>query len=91
MGYTPRLEDLDVEIVRGCKRCGQMPKFSFYSFDYRKALAIVCCTTISGAKRGEAAVDYNEVISRWNAFNNEARAYRKNNKTKTWELLPSEG
>lgn len=50
--------------MRGCKRCGSLPKFSTFGgmASGLSSWAVVCCTSISGKTQDEAQ-------SRWNIFN----------------------
>lgn len=68
-----------MELLKGCKRCNGLPKFSTYSFGYHESYAVVCCTTISDKEKDLA-------IMKWNRFNMESTStFRLNTETKQWE------
>lgn len=69
-------------LTRACKRCGQNPKFN-HMYLGRDSYSIVCCTTITGRT-------WDEVINKWNIFNQEAKLYRWLNDECTWEEMSDE-
>ena len=72
-----------MELLKGCKRCEGMPKFSSYTFSYHASHAIVCCSTISDKTKELAVI-------KWNMFNTEAKnTFRLNLETNQWELYQS--